>query len=199
MLKPDNSTAAPAKKKPAMEKPKPILGTDPDPQHHIWPSGDWRCGYCDNANRARFGQTERCNMRNCQVRFPSFSHVLRSLLHFFTSSFLYFFSLARTRPAQAPFLIGNGVEPGRLSRQQIAILELQRQSEEAEAEEEAAAAAAAGDLQGAEADTWEPKDKKKKKRESIYANQGGGLANPSKKKKGGKRAGDPGGQFGRFG
>ena len=35
---------------------------------------------------------------------------------------------------------------------------------------------------------WQPKEKKEK-RQSIYANQGGGLANPSKKKK--RRMGAP--------
>ena len=31
------------------------------------PSGDWKCGYCENMNRARYKQTERCNMKFCMA------------------------------------------------------------------------------------------------------------------------------------
>jgi hypothetical protein len=39
-----------------------------DPMHTDFPStGDWKCGYCGNANRARYGQTERCNRNYCMA------------------------------------------------------------------------------------------------------------------------------------
>jgi len=39
-------------------------GREPDPMHsELGAGGDWRCGYCNNVNRARYKQTERCNLR----------------------------------------------------------------------------------------------------------------------------------------
>ena len=39
----------------------------PDPMHSELSGGDWRCGYCENVNRARYKQSDRCNMRFCMA------------------------------------------------------------------------------------------------------------------------------------
>jgi hypothetical protein len=120
------------------------------------PSGDWKCGYCENMNRARYKQTERCNMNYCM----------------------------------APRYLGPNDVGGSLSAAAAKVLQLQL-SEAAEARKKQAEEDARVLREAKQAS--QDGEGKKKKRESIYADQGGGLSNPQKNRYKKGRPGDPNG------
>jgi len=144
-----------------LEPPAPV--GEMDEMHTQLASGDWKCGYCDNMNRARYKQTERCNMKFCM----------------------------------APRYLGPHDTGGSLSAAAAKVLQLQlaeaaeaRKNQELIEKEKMKQAKLEAELEAAK----QGGEKKSKKRESIYADQGGGLSNPKKNryKKGG-RPGDPSG------
>ena len=139
-----------------------------DQAHHEWESGDWRCGYCGNANRSSRGQEYICNLRYCGAkRYTNFKMELMSdveTMNQMPGSFA-----ARGKKASKG---GAGLKPV-------------RGPQPAPVRDEAAEAAAAAMA----VPQWGKQ--KEPKRVSLYANQNGGAANPSKKKK--RRQGAPSG------